>query len=161
LSANFPALSIASSITICLGSSTTLSAGGASSYSWSTGAQTSSIAISPSVSTVYTVTGTSDHNSCSITKTVIVNVVSCTGIQENNNTDRNIKIYPNPVNSILFIELNKTDQILIFDQLDRVVLSKNLISGRNEINIQTLEKGIYYLKFYSLDNKGYRIIKME
>lgn len=46
-------------ITICGGQSGTLSAGGASSYTWSTGANTSSITVSPSATTAYTVTGTS------------------------------------------------------------------------------------------------------
>ncbi len=44
---------------VCQGSSVTLTASGAATYSWSTGATTTTIAISPTVSTNYTVTGTS------------------------------------------------------------------------------------------------------
>ena len=57
---------------ICAGASATLSANGASSYSWSSGAGTSSIIVSPSITTVYTVTGTS--LGCSDTQTTSVAV---------------------------------------------------------------------------------------
>lgn len=61
-----------SSATVCSGSSTNLIASGATTYSWSTGASTSSVAVSPTVFTVYTVTGTS--TGCTNTKTVSVTV---------------------------------------------------------------------------------------
>jgi choice-of-anchor B domain-containing protein len=60
--------------TICSGNSTTLSANGAGTYSWSTGATTSQIAVSPSVTTIYTVTGS--NGSCSNTKTVSISIGS-------------------------------------------------------------------------------------
>lgn len=46
------------SATVCAGSSTTLNASGASSYTWNTGANTNAIIVSPSVSTQYTVIAT-------------------------------------------------------------------------------------------------------
>jgi gliding motility-associated-like protein len=70
---NIPTLTVNSS-TICSGNSATLAAGGANSYSWNTGAITSSIAPSPSVNTVYTVTGT--IAGCSSSTTASVNVVN-------------------------------------------------------------------------------------
>ena len=56
---------------ICPGGTATLTASGAISYSWNTGATTASIQVSPVVTTSYTVTGTS--NGCQ--DTAIVNVV--------------------------------------------------------------------------------------
>jgi len=49
----------ASATTICSVTSATLTASGATSYSWNTGATTSSISVSPGSTTTYTVTGTS------------------------------------------------------------------------------------------------------
>jgi hypothetical protein len=57
-----PALTItalASSPAVCSGQSATLSANGAPSYTWSTGANTSTIVVTPTVNTSYTVTGSS------------------------------------------------------------------------------------------------------
>lgn len=65
----------ASSGTICAGQSTTLTASGATNYSWQPGAFTTTvIAVTPTATTVYTVTGT--NGSCSSTKTISVNVTS-------------------------------------------------------------------------------------
>lgn len=50
---------------ICLGSSATLTANGASSYSWDTGSTNSVIAVNPSISTAYTVVGS--QSTCSAT----------------------------------------------------------------------------------------------
>jgi len=60
--------------TICSGNSVTLTAGGASTYSWSTGALTNTILISPSSTTSYSVTGT--LSLCSNTAISTVSVVA-------------------------------------------------------------------------------------
>jgi gliding motility-associated-like protein len=61
-------------LTICSGNSVTLTAGGASTYSWSTGALTNTILISPSSTTSYSVTGT--LSLCSNTAISTVSVVA-------------------------------------------------------------------------------------
>ncbi len=60
--------------TICSGSSATISASGASTYSWSNGlGSSSSKTVSPTISTTYTLTGT-DGNSCTNTSQAVVSV---------------------------------------------------------------------------------------
>lgn len=61
-----------SGATICNGASTNLTASGATIYSWNTGATTPSISVTPTSTTVYTVTGTT--TGCTNTKTVNVTV---------------------------------------------------------------------------------------
>ena len=68
-----PTVTINSS-TICSGSSAVLIPTGATTYSWSTGATTSTVSISPTSTTVYTVTGTTAG--CLGLQTVTVNVIS-------------------------------------------------------------------------------------
>jgi gliding motility-associated-like protein len=58
---------------ICAGSMATLTATGANSYSWSSGAITQSIIISPPSTTIYTVTG--NINNCLKTNTFMVTVI--------------------------------------------------------------------------------------
>jgi hypothetical protein len=70
-----PTISITPSGSICAGDSYTISANGAASYLWTTGATTSSIVVSPSVSTCYTVLGTS-ASGCMGASTACVNVFS-------------------------------------------------------------------------------------
>lgn len=58
--------------TTCPGVPVTISASGATSFSWNTGATGNTLAPSPTITTVYTVTGTT--GGCSTTKTVAVTV---------------------------------------------------------------------------------------
>ncbi len=70
-----PVLTVsASPATICAGASSTLSVSGASTYAWSTGGSGSSIVVTPSVTTVYNVTGTS-ASGCTVVANVTVNVL--------------------------------------------------------------------------------------
>ncbi len=78
-----PVATITGSSAICIGQSTTLLAGGGSSYVWSNGPIVASNTVAPTVTTTYTVTATNSFN-CIDTevKTVTVNplpVVSITG----------------------------------------------------------------------------------
>ena len=75
-----PVVGISSSTTsLCAGQSATLTGSGATSYLWQPGSQTnSSIVVSPSATTSYTLTGTSAG--CSADANVTINVSSSTGL---------------------------------------------------------------------------------
>ena len=68
-----PTINAGSDVTINLGESTTLTATGGNTYLWSTGSTSSSITVSPTVTTTYTVTGY--LNGCESTDTVTVFLV--------------------------------------------------------------------------------------
>ncbi|MCD6017054.1 MAG: hypothetical protein K0S53_175 [Bacteroidetes bacterium] len=69
-----PTVTIAASPSaICVGQTSTLTAGGANTYVWSTSAATSAITVSPASTTMYTVTGTNSNN-CTHTETVSLTV---------------------------------------------------------------------------------------
>lgn len=60
-----PALTVSSTSAICKGNSATLTATGANSYTWSNGMQVSSIVVSPSTTTSYTLSATASSLSVS------------------------------------------------------------------------------------------------
>ncbi|GEM_PF-2293101 len=69
-----PTVSASGSVTICEGATTPLLASGASTYVWDNGAGSgSSVNVSPSTTTIYSVTGT-DANGCTSTDQVTVTV---------------------------------------------------------------------------------------
>lgn len=78
-----PTLNIVSSPTaICNGSSATLTATGANSYSWIPGSLTgTSVIVSPTATTIYTITGTSGI--CSSTHTFTLNVLASPNVNIN------------------------------------------------------------------------------
>lgn len=65
--------------TICSGGTATLSASGATTYSWNTGFTGNPLIVSPGTNTTYTVTGTT--NGCTNTKSVSVTIGSALSIQ--------------------------------------------------------------------------------
>ena len=65
----------AQSKTICAGQTASLLATGALNYNWNTGSLTNTTSVVPSVTTIYTVTGTSNGCSSSQTVSVVVNPV--------------------------------------------------------------------------------------
>ena len=68
-----PVVSAGSNFSVCTGGSTTLTATGATTYSWTPGGMTTaSVTVSPASTTTYTVTGTSAGCSASSTVTVTV-----------------------------------------------------------------------------------------
>lgn len=64
--------------TICAGVSTTLTASGGNSYTWSTGESTSAITVAPTVTTTYTVTTDIGGCTATATSTVTVGTVAAT-----------------------------------------------------------------------------------
>jgi hypothetical protein len=68
-----PNVNIGNPVTICNTQSTTLSASGGAVYTWSNGANTATNIVSPSSTTLYTVT-VSNANGCSVKDTITVSV---------------------------------------------------------------------------------------
>ena len=149
--------------TICAGGTTTLTAGGANSYTWSTGEITTSIAPSPTITTNYTVTGI-DNNNCLNKDTLTVKVISCsTAITELSMLSHQIHIYPNPSSGTFTIETNtSTKHILqVYDVTGKLVLFQ-IMNGKTTIDANNLSEGIYNLSIISNEgviNKRVVIVK--
>ena len=141
---------ISSASLICKGNPVVLTANGTTgiTYSWNTGATTTSISVTPTTTTVYTVTGT---NACGTATAVITQSVSpCTGIEEVYGTT-GISIYPNPANDHVNIEISSSlvsnhTIVEITDALGKLVMQETLGSEVTRININKLEEGVYFFK---------------
>jgi len=98
-----PTITVNSS-TICSGQSATLIASGASSYTWNTGALTSSIVVSPSSTSIYTVVG--QINGCLDTKTTNVIVLTAPNLSI---TSTNSLVCQNNCISFTYLPSNYTN----------------------------------------------------
>jgi hypothetical protein len=65
-------------------------------------------------------------------------------------------IYPNPVNSELFIELENDSEISVYDQLGNQLMNKKGYKGRNFISVDGFANGIYMIK---TDNQKSKFVK--
>ncbi len=129
-------------------SSATLTANGAVSYSWTPGgSNSSSIVVSPSGSTLYSVNGTG-ANGCVGTGTTGVLVIICTNLADTKNSEAVFNAYPNPNTGVFTIELSQqgSASIQIMDLTGRVVMNDSFSDSKHEINISALSNGIYYAR---------------
>jgi hypothetical protein len=83
-----------------------------------------------------------------------------TALSTNNFALSQISLYPNPVVSVLNVNINSNlinQPYAIIDGLGRVVLKGKLNEVESTINVAQLSKGIYYIKLS--DNKSSKFIK--
>lgn len=154
-----PTVSISSSnLQICIGQNALLTANSSvSDYTWSNGATTNSIIVTPSVTTNYSVSV--DNGFCSVSSSFTQSVSACTSINENEDNN-GIFIYPNPSSDVLkisFIHQSlKTEELNVYNSLGALVYKQKLTSLGLEINISDWNSGIYFI---SINSKVYKFIK--
>lgn len=147
-------VSSTSSTTICGGLTITLTATGASTYSWTNSALTSSV-ISILTSTVpgtyvYSVVGTATNN-CSNSAALTRTVSACVGIDEQSKNVATISVYPNPFTNELKIN-GQNGSVEFYNSLGQLVF-KQALNGTESINTTDFAKGIYILKVYGENGK--------
>lgn len=139
-----PNLSVSSG-TICNGESDTLYVSGATSYTWSTGTSGAFAVVSPTISTLYTVTGT--LNGCPVTKNTFVIVQACVGIQEL--SENTTKLYPNPANYVIHLEFKETGtgkNMEVFNERGQLVMVSQCKEMDCSLDVSCLKNGIYLVK---------------
>lgn len=151
-----------SSSIICTGQTATITAIGATTYSWNTSATSSAIVISPTVSTTYSVIGT-DSNNCSNSTAFTQSVSACTALQQIALGNASINIYPNPSNGVFNIDLSGKDnlEVEIYNSINQLIYKGKLNSGFNKIDLRS-GTGIYYYNIIDKNvviNKGKLIIQ--
>ncbi len=136
---------------ICTGNSATLVAnhsGGTPpvTFLWSTSANSQSITVGPTITTVYTSTLT-DNNGCNKTVTQTITVSACTGIVENSLSG--FGIYPNPNSGEFTIALNKLGEstsVEIYNTLGQMIKNEPLTKLQTKINLIGEPNGIYFIR---------------
>ena len=150
-----------SSTLLCSGQSATLTANGATNYTWMpSNATGATIVVTPTTTITYSVMGASSCGTASAT--VTQNVSLCTGIIETL-TYSHVNLYPNPNFGIVTIELSseltENVSIAIIDALGKIVISEKLTTKSTTINTSHLDNGVYFYKITS-NNKDVKIGKL-
>lgn len=149
---------VTSNSMLCAGQTATLVVTGASTYSWSSGGTGSSIIVSPSVTTTYSVTGT--MAGCNTLTTVVQNVTVCSNINELIN-GTTLNIFPNPNEGVFTLVTDQTpDEVYITDLLGKKIYTTKPLNNTTLIEIKTLSPGIYFVnvKRYTI-TKTIKMIK--
>lgn len=93
-----------------------------------------------------------DANGCSIFSDAS-NVIIIFDVSIEEQDDMNVRVYPNPTNGLLNIELEDgADQMMIVSMNGNVIyVETNLVSGNNVFDISNLADGTYILQFVKGD----------
>lgn len=137
---------------ICLGESITLTASGATTYSWAGSQTTSTLFVSPTSDESYTVS-IADPNSCPMDNVaaITVTVAECTGINHQSREDFDVTIFPNPANGSTSMKISTSAtgkaSVRIMNTLGQVVYTKQtgLEKGTNtlQVDVKDLAAGVY------------------
>lgn len=143
-----PFLNLTSSGVICAGETATLSAIGASSYTWSPQqGVTSSIVVSPGVTTIYSVVAVGPGDCPAVPASITQSVAVCASLSEINNGHPAFKVFPNPADGIFYFVGSAAEcKIEVYDLFGNVVYSTWSINNHTEIDLTQQCSGIYFLK---------------
>ncbi len=157
-----PTVSVSTSNTlICVGENAVLTAStSAINYMWSDGATTMSTTVSPSITTVYTLTV--NDGQCSSMASITQSVSLCTGIA-GSMKDNDLYIYPNPFNYSFTINwennsLIKETVINVYNTLGELVHTETTTENKLSIDSRNWKNGTYFVK---VNNKVIKMIKQE
>jgi trimeric autotransporter adhesin len=137
---------ISSTSLLCTGSSATLTASGAVSYTWSSGTMSATTVESPTATIVYTVTG-EDANGCMSTALITQSVSACAGVSATLSGRPVFTLYPNPSSGQINVILDGptvSANLEIMDAAGKIVMKRKLHAGKSLIDISGLQSGIYF-----------------
>ena len=139
-------ITTAGSGSICPGQNINLASNGGVTYTWQPGNLNGfQISVSPSVTTVYTVTGT-DGNGCTNTSNANVALNACAGVNEISAIGSQFKIYPNPNSGEFTIASDSDFSLSLINNLGQVVRTISLDANNNhKTSVANLANGIYFI----------------
>jgi trimeric autotransporter adhesin len=143
----------------------TLNASGALLYTWepyspahmsfSLGAVT---VVSPTISTCYTLTGSTSE--CSASEIICVTVATCTSL-EKIETDLEVIVYQNPLTEKLLVQLENSERctLRVYNLSGKLILEKEIVKKENspvEVVFSHFSPGMYLLDLTSYNKKSKR-----
>lgn len=119
------------------------------------GAGTNSIMVQWGSAGTGTVTVTVTLGTCPKSSTMNVTINMATSIADKSTIDS--KIYPNPVQDKIYVQVNQNAQAILYDLHGKKLLSAWLNAGSNEINVSSLPQGTYMLVLLQNERKQQQI----
>lgn len=153
---------VANKTIVCSGAVVTLTASGASTYSWSGAATSTSNPLSFTAGTLqgtqqFSVTGTSTAG-CRSAFVVTVSVNKCTGIDQQAVTSGESFVFPNPFSNSLRLS-GMGGRVALYNALGQLVLQETVMN-EHTMDTSALPAGVYVLKVYDIQENRERDIKL-
>jgi hypothetical protein len=141
---------------LCSGDAATLTASGASNYSWMPSGSGNSIVITPSTTTTYTIIGS--NGPCTSSASITQSVVICNLLNEHFWYSK-LQIFPVPFTNELSVISKRFVSVFIFNSKGQLVVQSEG-NGTIFFNTSQWDQGIYFLRTIdSIESKNYKLIK--
>ncbi len=102
-----------------------------------------------------------DGNSCSNSTNIVFNVSDCTGLDALSILAQQVIVYPNPASDYIVIKnADKSMNYELVDVAGKIILSNQIISNTNEVNLKQYSPGIYFLNIKDENNTVLKSIKV-
>jgi photosystem II stability/assembly factor-like uncharacterized protein len=158
-----PSLALsATNFTVCDGYSFSVTASGATTYTWSNaGGNNPSATFIPIADAIYTVTGS--NSGCTAKGLISVTNIDCwVSVLELKQNGTSFKVYPNPANDKVTLKMNvikaMTVTIDLSDVAGKTVLTQPATFTKDNVevslNVSSLAKGVYFLKLTSSEGSS-------
>jgi hypothetical protein len=83
-----------------------------------------------------------------------VGLMTPNGVPAFSNSSNEISLYPNPASSSFTVNSNEEKEVLtMYNMLGEIVLTKEMVKGENNIDVENFEEGVYFVKVNSLTEK--------
>ncbi|MBN2669386.1 MAG: T9SS type A sorting domain-containing protein [Bacteroidales bacterium] len=147
---SLPVVNLGNDTTICSGASLLLDAGTFDNYLWNDNSFGATLIVTETG--IYSVEVT-DANACTNSDTINVIVDICAGIAENG-LAYSMHVFPNPANDYINIVSENTiiKTIQVVSISGKIYKQLNVSDSNININIENLEKGVYFLKIETSDS---------
>lgn len=129
----------------CIGEQCTLTATGASSYTWNSSTSSPTFQLMLFLVTSYSVVGV-DVNGCANSSSIVLNPNLCLGVTNQLPLDVGISVYPNPNHGQFSITSSYAANLILIDELGRKIKNIPLNTTNNfSLEVNDLAEGIYFL----------------
>ncbi len=103
-----------------------------------------------------------DRDSCMANDAKIVSVQPAIGINETENVQLELAVYPNPANQICVLDFNKTidlEKLVMIDAVGNEMPAKGvqLSSSQMKLNLKSLNAGLYFVELVSTTGESARV----
>jgi hypothetical protein len=150
-----PTLAIYSSNPVlCIGQTATITATGAGSYTFNPGGPVTSIVVSPTITTIYTILG-DNANGCTSSTTFTQIVSTCAGLVSVPLVDEEFKLFPNPTSGKINVTgISGKEKVEIYNSIGLLIYSG--IIENSEIDLSRESSGIYFIRLESEIRKVFK-----
>lgn len=145
---SLPSLSLTGKASICAGESVTYTLSGANTYTFNNASASTTISLSPPVTTIFAISGSNQN--CQASKQFTVTVKACTGVEEKNQ-NHFIQVYPNPSTGTFLLHSEQDGYYYVYSA-NGTLLQKGLVTkGQQELNLNECGGGLYFLRVQSVE----------